>query len=487
MLEQTILANLVFNEDYMRKVIPFLKDEYFEDQSEREAFNMISKYISKYAAPPSSQALKIELEQREDLNEQTYQSISQIFEGMKEVNEVDQDWLIDSTERFCQDRAIYNAVRRSIFILDGKDKQNDRGAIPQILSDALAVSFDNSVGHDFLDDSQSRFEFYHTRENKIPFDLEYFNNITKGGVSRKSLIVALAGTGVGKTLFMTHCAAAGLSAGLNVLYITMEMAEERIAERVDANLMDVTIDDLHMMVKESYDSRIARVKQRTRGKLIIKEYPTAAAGAAHFRHLLNELKIKKNFKPDIIFIDYLNICCSTRMKLGGSTNSYTYIKAIAEELRGLGVEFNVPIFTATQTNRDGYGNTDVDLTNTSESFGLPATADMMFALISTEELEEMGQLMVKQLKNRWGDINNPKRFVIGIDRPKMRLFNLDPSAQDDLMSIDGTLPSRQTSGSRNCDRPVMDNTGFGERYEEEFAPKARRKGKANKPNFGGLN
>lgn len=451
MIENTILSNLVHNEEYMRKVFPHMAEEYFESAPERKTFNLISDYIAKYTSLPSIHALKIELENTENLSEEVYSGVGAILEEIKDPNDVNIDWLIDSTEQFCKDRSIFIAIHESIVIIQGEDKERDTGSIPQLLSNALAVSFDNSVGHDYIENAEERFDYYHTKENKVPYDLDYFNEITQGGASKKSLNIILAGTGVGKTLFMTHCAAGNLSAGLNVLYITMEMSEQRISERIDANLLDVTVQDLHLMTKDIFLKRINRIRERTPGKIIVKEYPTAAAGAGHFRHLLHECKIKRNFVPDIIYIDYLNICCSTRLKLGGSTNSYSYIKAIAEELRGLAVEFNVPIFSATQTNREGFTNADVDLTNTAESFGLPATADIMFALISTEELNAMSQLMVKQLKNRWGDTENPKRFVIGVDRSKMKLFNLDDIAQKDVMKKD---------------QPVMDNTDFGFREKK---------------------
>ena len=381
----------------------------------------------------------------------------------------DIDWIVEKTEKFCQDKALYNAVRESILVLDSKNSELDRGSIPELLTKALGVSFDSNIGHDFLEDADSRFDFYHLKEEKISFDLDMFNKITKGGLSKKSLSIALAGTGVGKSLFMCHCAAANLMSGLNVLYITMEMAEERIAERIDANLLDFTLDELRDVPKNVYQKRLARVKAKTHGKLIVKEYPTASAGSGHFRHLMSELRLKKNFKADVVYIDYLNICMSSRLKVGSNVNSYTYIKAIAEELRGLAVEFNVPIMSATQTTRSGFGNSDVGLEDTSESFGLPATADFMFALISSEELEQLGQIMVKQLKNRWGPIDQYKRFMVGIDRSKMKLYDAEISAQEGMVD----------------DRSVMDNTNFGKRQEEDdnvslFRPRGK------KPNFEGF-
>lgn len=450
MIENVILANLTYNEEYARKVLPFLKSEYFDSQSEKTVYQEIAAYVDKYNGLPSKEALRIAIDEKDSLNEEQYKQVSHVIDSLKAEENANIEWLVDKTEKFCQDKAIYNAVRESILVLDGQHKQLDKGSIPELLSKALGVSFDNSIGHDFIDNGDERFDFYHSKEDKIAFDLELFNKITKGGLSRKSLSVALAGTGVGKTLFMTHCAAANLMAGLNVLYITMEMAEEKIAERVDANLLDLTIDELKEVPKDVYVKRLDRVKAKTTGKLIVKEYPTASAGSAHFRHLLNELRLKKNFTPDIIYIDYLNICTSSRMKMGSNINSYTLIKAIAEELRGLAVEFNVPIMSATQTTRSGYGSSDLGLEDTSESFGLPATADFMFGLISSEELESLGQLMVKQLKNRWGDTNYLKRFVVGIDRSKMRLFDAEEDAQD-LMD----------------DTPTMDRGNVGSRLDAE--------------------
>jgi len=471
MIENTILSGLVHNEEYTRKVIPFLKDEYFDDYNDRIIFNEINSYIDKYNGLPTKEALLIAMSESDKLSEDQFGVLTKSVKEYSYDEKTDLDWIVDKTEKFCQDKAIYNAVRKSILVLDGQDAENDKGSIPEILSKALGVSFDSNIGHDFLDNSQDRYEYYHTKEDKIPFDLEYFNKITKGGLSRKSLSVALAGTGVGKTLFMTHCAGANLVEGLNVLYITMEMAEERIAERIDASLLDVSLDDLRLLTRDVYDSRIGRVKTRTRGKLIIKEYPTASAGSAHFRHLLNELRLKKNFTPDVIYIDYLNICASSRMKMGATVNSYTYIKAIAEELRGLAVEFNVPIMTATQTTRSGFSNSDVGLEDTSESFGLPATADFMFALISSEEMEALGQLMVKQLKNRWGDLGNPKRFVVGIDRSRMRLFDAEASAQMGITTEGNTAPQQEKS--------IMDSSPFGERLASESVKK-------RKPTFEGM-
>jgi replicative DNA helicase len=434
-LETTILKNLIFNEDYARKILPFIKSEYFTDNTEKILFEEVEEYINHYKHLPTYESLVINFTESKKLTEQQVQdSVEMLREINSERNEPsDVAWLIDNTEKFCQDKAIYNAIMQSVKILDNKSDRDSKGSIPQLLSDALGVSFDSSVGHDYVEDSENRFDFYHRHETKIPFDLDIFNKITKGGLPTKTLNIALAGTGVGKSLFMCHVAGSCLSQGQNVLYITMEMAEERIAERIDANLLNIDISDLHAISKQDYDRKFSAMKVKTQGKLIIKEYPTAAASALHFRALLNELQLKKSFKPDIIFIDYLNICASARIKPGSNVNSYSYIKAIAEELRGLAVEFAVPIVSATQTTRSGFTSSDPGLEDTSESFGLPATADFMFALISTEELEQLNQLMVKQLKNRYNDPNTFKRFVIGIDRGKMKLYDVEQSAQDDIV------------------------------------------------------
>jgi len=454
-IEKVILSNLVENEEYSRKVIPFLKSEYFQSVSQRVVYNIIDEYVKKYNAFPSKEALNIDLENQNGINEQTFKESKELIEELRS-DKNDLQWLLDQTEKYCQEKAVYNAIMSSIQILDDKTGKVNKGSIPQILSDALAISFDSHVGHDFLEDMDSRFEYYHRKENRIPFDLSYLNAITNGGLPNKTLNIALAGTGVGKSLFMCHCAGSNLSKGYNVLYITLEMAEEEIAKRIDANLIDSTMDDLINLPKKYYDSKIEKIKNKTAGKLIIKEYPTACAGSANFRHLLNELKVKKNFVPDIIYIDYLNICVSSRIKQGSNINSYTYIKAIAEELRGLAVEFNVPIVSATQTTRSGYSNSDVELTDTSESFGLPATADFMFALISTEELQDLGQIIVKQLKNRYSDPSTNRRFVIGVDRSRMRLYDVEQSAQEDLL-----------------DGPVMDTTTFGHEDNERSKPKSK--------------
>ena len=451
-IEKTILNQLATNDEYARKVLPFLKEEYFSDYSFRTVYKLIDTYINDYNNVPSKQALLIELDKVERLSDDVYKDSKAIVSDFS-AEEVDMQWALDNTEKFCKDKAVYNAVMNSIQIIDGKTQESE-GSIPKLLSDALAVSFDTHIGHDFLEDAEARYEFYHRVEHRIPFDLEYFNKITKGGLPRKTLNVALAGTGVGKSLFMCHCAAANLTNGNNVLYITMEMAEEKIAERIDANLLNVMVDELSILPKDAYDKKVDRVKNKTQGKLIIKEYPTAGAGAANFRHLLNELKLKKGFEPEIIYIDYLNICMSSRLRYGSNVNSYTYVKAIAEELRGLAVEFNVPVVSATQTTRSGYTNSDVGLEDTSESFGLPATADLMFALITTEEFEQMGQLKVKQLKNRYADPSSNRGFMIGVDRAKMKLFDVEQSAQEDL--IDGPTFD-QTETGKSFDKSVFEN------------------------------
>ena len=448
-LEQAILKNLVYNEEYLRKVLPFLKPEYFSDRTEKTIFNEITSFTETYNTTPAIEAIGIAVKERNTLTDDEVEKCQTYLKEIESNKETSTEiqWLVDKTEKFCQEKAIYNAVLGSISILDGKDKQNEKGAIPKILSDALAVSFDTTVGHDYLENSDERYEFYHRKEERIPFDLEYFNNITKGGLPAKNLNIALAGTGVGKSLFMCHVAAGAMVQGKNVLYITLEMAEEKIAERIDANLLNVTLDDLIELPKDMYDKKVARVREKTTGKLIIKEYPTASASTTHFRTLLNELNLKRSFVPDIIFVDYLNICCSSLIKAGANINSYTYVKSIAEELRGLAVEHNVPIVSATQTTRSGFTSSDPGLEDTSESFGLPATADLMFALISSEELEELGQIMVKQLKNRYNDPTYYKRFTVGIDRSKMKLFDIEQSAQTGLADAGHDKPLN-TFGNR---------------------------------------
>ena len=447
-IEQTILRNLLTNERYMRKVLPFIKPDYFQGVY-KTLFKEAGKYVAKYNKLPSHESLAIEL-QETNMSAEQFQMAMDIVPQLFTNEKIDEQWLLDSTEKWCQDRAIYNSIMESISIIDGKHETLTKNALPDLLQKALGVAFDTNVGHDYIGQAEERYDFYKKEEDRIPFDLEYFNRITKGGVPNKTLNIALAGTGVGKSLFMCHVAASALVEGRNVLYITMEMAEERIAERIDANLLNVPIDQLENMPKDMFTEKVKNLSRKTTGNLIVKEYPTGSAHAGHFRALLNELKLKKQFEPDIIFVDYLNICASSRMKgMGGSINSYTYIKAIAEELRGLAVEFNVPVFSATQTTRSGFSNSDVGLEDTSESFGLPATADLMFALISTEELDKQGQFMVKQLKNRYNDPTAHKRFVVGVDRSKMRLYDVEETEQ--------TLTD---------DTPVFDKTPTGERFKD---------------------
>jgi replicative DNA helicase len=453
-VETTILRNLLFNNDYCRKVLPFIKNEYFENLHEKVVFEEICKFIVAYDGLATKEVLLIETEKRTDITEDTYKTICDYVSNL-DSSPADTNWVTDTTEKWCRDRAIYLALMESIKIADGQDDKKNRDAIPTILQEALAISFDDHIGHDYLNDYEERFDSYHRKENKIPFDLDYFNKITKGGIPNKTLNIALAGTGVGKSLFMCHFAASVLLQGKNVLYITLEMAEEKIAERIDANLLNVNIKDIETLPKMIFDTKINSIAKKTQGTLIIKEYPTASAHAGHFRALLNELSLKKSFRPDIIFIDYLNICGSSRYKSNFSVNSYSYIKAIAEELRGLAVEANVPIVSATQTTRSGFSSSDPDLTDTSESFGLPATADLMFALISTEELEQLGQIMVKQLKNRYNDPTMNKRFVVGIDRAKMRLFDVEQSAQKDILDS-----GKEEEYNYEEDKPKKQFSGF---------------------------
>ena len=462
-LETIILKNLIFNEDYARKIIPFLKSEYFADNTDKNIFEEINNHIHQFKHLPTYESLIINFTESNKLTEEQVRDSVDLIRNINADKDepTDVDWLIKQTEKFCQDKAIYNAIMKSVRILDDRNHKEDKGMIPKLLSDALGVSFDRSVGHDYIDDSDNRFEFYHRHETKIPFDLDLFNKITKGGLPKKTLNIALAGTGVGKSLFMCHVAGSCLSQGLNVLYITMEMAEERIAERIDANLLNIDIADLNSISKEDYDRKFSALKVNTHGKLIIKEYPTAAASALHFRALLNELQLKKSFKPDIIFIDYLNICASARIKPGSNVNSYSYIKAIAEELRGLAVEFEVPIVSATQTTRSGFTSSDPGLEDTSESFGLPATADFMFALISTEELQQLNQILIKQLKNRYNDPNYFKRFVVGIDRAKMKLYDVEQGAQDDLVDSGQTPPDKPLNTFGDRERHSNMKTKFG--------------------------
>ncbi len=451
-IEQIVLTNLLFDEVYARTTLPFLKKEYFSENTEKLIFQEIDDFVEKYNGLPTKETLLIELNKSNGVDEKTFENVINYIEDIT-YEKKDTNWLIDNTEQFCQDKAIYNAIMASIAIIDdrGNNRSESKGSIPSLLSDALSVSFDSSIGHDFIENAEERYDFYNREEDRIPFDIEYLNKITKGGLPNKTLNVLLAGTGVGKTLAMCHFAAANLLDGKNVLYITLEMAEERIAERIDANLLNIPLDELKGFPKKIYDDKINKLKMKTGGKLIIKEFPTATVGSGHFRHLLNELRIKRNFKPDIVYIDYINLCTSSRLKYGSNVNSYTYIKAIAEELRGLSVEKNLPIISATQLNRTGFTNSDPGLEDTSESFALPATVDFMCALISSEEMERLGQIMVKQLKNRYNDPTTHRRFVVGVDRAKMRLFNVEQSAQDNVMD----------------DKPLMDKTTFGERRNEE--------------------
>lgn len=431
-VEELIFSNLIYNEGYGRKVIPFLRTEYFTSKIDRALFSTVHNYVERFNSFPNQTALFIELENTNNLTQDEYSLAKEKVEKL-ENKQADLEWLVSQTEKFCKDRAIYNAISQSIKILDDKNGTHSPNQIPHLLEEALAVSFDTQIGHDFFEDLTQRYDFYHRKEERIPFDIDYLNRVTKGGLPRKTLNVILAGTGVGKSLFMCHCAAANIVGGKNVLYITMEMAEERIAERIDANLMNVTMEELHLLPRDAFEKKLARVKEKAVGKLVIKEYPTSSAGSANFRHLLMELNQKKKFKPDIIYIDYLNICASSRLKQGANVNSYTYIKTIAEELRGLAVEFNVPIVSATQTNRAGFTSSDVGLENTSESFGLPATVDLMFAMISSEELEDLNQIMFKQLKNRYADPTKLRRFVVGVDKAKMKLYDVEQSAQDNIV------------------------------------------------------
>lgn len=455
-IEQAILSNLIHNEEYCRKVVPHLKKEYFADRKEAAIVMILLNFFEQYNKPASAEILQIELSNLKGFTDKEIPEMQEYAKTLQADVATNQDWLIENSEKFCKDRAVYNAILDSIKIIEGRDKVHTQDAIPNILSEALGVCFDNHVGHDYLQDAQSRFDFYHRVEEKVAFDLEMFNKITKGGLSKKTLNIALAGTGVGKSLFMCHVAAGVLMQGKNVLYITMEMAEERIAERIDANLLNLTMDELKVVDKDIFDSRLAKIANKTKGSLIVKEYPTASAHAGHFRGLLEELKLKREFTPDIIMIDYLNICASARMKQGANVNSYTYVKAIAEELRGLAVEYNVPILSATQTTRSGFTNSDPGLEDTSESFGLPATADFMFALVSNEELEQLNQIIVKQLKNRYNDPGFYKRFVIGIDRSKMKLYDVEISAQSGLSD----------AGTKD-DKPMFDKSEFGKRIHNE--------------------
>jgi replicative DNA helicase len=434
MIEETILSNLILNDDYFRRVSPYIKDEYFGDPTHQKIVQCIQEYVEKYSKPPSKEALIVAISDRKDLNEEGFRQAKEQVDNLQTDSKTDQDWLIDATESFCQQQDLFNSIRRSILIIDGKDKELDKGGIPKLITDSLGISFNTHVGHDYMEDVESRYEFYHRKQERMELDIELLNTVTKGGLPRKSLTVLLGTTGSGKSLAKCHMAAQQLLYGRNVLYITMELAEEVVAQRIDANILDLTVDEVTTIPLGTFERRMARVKEKTPGKLIIKEYPNGSAHAGHFRHLLNELRLKKQFVPDIIFLDYLNICASSRIKGAAAANSYTLIKAIAEEIRGLAMEFNVAIVSSSQYNRAGYDNTDVDLTNVSDSIGLAYTADAIFALISSEELEQMGQLLIKQLKNRWGSLSDHTRFVVGIDRSKMKLYNLETSAQYSVAS-----------------------------------------------------
>lgn len=470
MIEQTILSNLLYNTEYFQKVYPYIKDEYFDEEAHRKIFTTYSEYVEQYKQPPSIEALKISLDKRKDMNEESFKAVVTTVDQLKTDPNTNQEWLVSETEKFCQDKDLYNSIRRAILILDGQDKQYDKGAIPKLLSDSLGISFETHIGHDFLEDYESRYDYYHRKEERLDFDIDLMNKITKGGLPRKSMTVLLATTGGGKSLFKCHMAAQQLLFGRNVLYITMELPEEEVARRIDANIMDITLDEVRDLSLHVLEKKMSRFKSKTPGKLIIKEYPTGSAHAGHFRHLLNELKMKKNFIPDVIFVDYLNICASSRVKGAAASNSYTLVKSIAEEIRGLAMEFGVAIVTSSQFNRQGYDNSDVDLTNTSESMGITHTADAIFALITSEELENLGQLMIKQLKNRWGDLNYYRRFVIGIDRSRMKLYNLEENAQKNVQS-------EPTLSKDDNDAPTFDKTSFSKQWSNENSGKGRWKKK----------
>ena len=464
MIEKTVLTNLIFNEDYYRRVYPYIKSEYFDDGNLKKIFDTYSNYVDEFKEPPSVEALKISLDKRKDLNEDSYKNIMNAVDELQRDPDTNVDWLVKETEKFCQDKDLFNTIRRAILIIDGEDKEMDKGSLPELLSNSLSISFDTSIGHDYIEDYEDRYDFYHKKEERIPFDIDLLNKITKGGLPRKSMTVLLATTGGGKSLVKCHAAANAMMAGKNVLYITMEMAEERISERIDANLMDCTLDEVTLMPRDVYEKRMNRIKNKATGRLVVKEYPTGSAHVGHFRHLLNELRMKRGFTPDIIFIDYLNICASARVKGAAAANSYTLVKSIAEEVRGLAMEYNAAVVTSSQFNRDGYGNSDVDLTNTSESMGITHTADCILGLITSEDLDNLGQIMVKQLKNRWGDLNYYRRFVVGIDRSKMKLYDLEDGAQKNI-SQDG--PQSVTPPAQD-DAPIFDKTSFGKSKKSLF-------------------
>lgn len=462
MIELTVLSNLVFNDEYYRRVYPYIKSEYFDDQGVKKIFTAYSDYVDEYNYAPSVEALKICIDKRKDMNEDSYKQVMSTVDNLKRDEDTNTDWLVSETEKFCQDKDLFNTIRKAILVIDGEEKEIDKGALPQMLTDSLGISFDTSIGHDYLEDYADRYDFYHKKEERIPFDIDILNKITKGGLPRKSMTVLLATTGGGKSLVKCHAAASALMMGKNVVYITMEMAEERISERIDANMMGIRVDEIKDMDKDTYAKRMERITSKTTGKLIVKEYPTGSAHAGHFRHLLNELKMKRNFKPDIIMIDYLNICASSRIKGAAAANSYTLVKSIAEEIRGLAMEFDCAVITSSQFNRDGYGNSDVDLTNTSESMGITHTADCILGIITDEELDSLGQIMLKQLKNRWGDISWYRRFVVGIDRAKMSIFDLEDSAQSGIQQGQSTANNTPVKAVTRAgvDDPIFDKTTF---------------------------
>jgi replicative DNA helicase len=461
MLEKTILSNLILNKDYYQKVYPYIKEDYFDENSLRKIFSTFVDYVEQYKEPPSVEALKLSIDKRKDLNEDTYKDVMETVSDLNVDTNTSDEFLVSETEKFCQDKDLYNSIRKAILILDGQDKENDKGSIPKILSDSLGINFDSSVGHDFLDDFSDRYDYYHRKEERIPFDIDILNKITKGGLPRKSMTVLLATTGGGKSLLKCHFAANHLMYGKNVLYITMEMAEEEIGRRIDANIMDITLDELNECPRDVYEKRMDRYKTKTPGKLVIKEYPTGSAHAGHFRHILNELRMKKGFIPDVVFVDYLNICASSRVRGAAAANSYTLVKSIAEEIRGLAMEFNCAVVTSSQFNRDGYGNSDVDLTNTSESMGITHTADCILGIVTSEALDDLGQVMLKQLKNRWGDLGYYRRFLVGIDRAKMKIYDLEESAQQNI-NIDGNGGGNNSGGRPQDDSPVFDKTDIGQ-------------------------
>ena len=465
MIEKTVLTNLIFNEDYYRRVFPYIKSDYFDDLTQKKIFDTYSEYVDEFKEPPSVEALKITIDKRKDLNEDSYKNIMGTVDAFQRDPDTNLDWLVKETEKFCQDKDLFNSIRKAILVIDGEDKELDKGSIPELLSSSLSISFDTSIGHDYLEDAEDRYDFYHKKEERLPFDIELLNKVTKGGLPRKSMSVLLATTGGGKSLVKCHMAANYLLSGKNVLYITMEMAEERIAERIDANMMDITLDELKLLPRDVYEKRINRIRSKSTGKLIVKEYPTGSAHVGHFRHLLNELRMKRGVTPDVIFVDYLNICASSRVKGAAAANSYTLVKSIAEEIRGLAMEYNCAIVTSSQFNRDGYGNSDVDLTNTSESMGITHTADCILGLITSEELDNLGQLMIKQLKNRWGDLSYYRRFVVGVDRAKMKIYDLEDSAQGGVQQ-DG--PQSVTPPTPE-DTPVFDKGGFGANKKGMFS------------------